>query len=236
MKNTITLKADSFHYPTLEERRKIKEYKPKIDRLTVEHKPASLEILGGSDYNSAVRSEDIYWWCECLNNRLGKMDETFVYVLTHYFRLKENTSGETTNNHTEKILLDYYIEIFYYYFFSTRDVLGQFLNIFYDLKVAEDKIFLNSDFIKKISSEKIKNALTVFLHNTKDSYQIRNSFNHRFTPTQQDLRAKTTITKADQRICFSSAKDVEIGVFITDIEILMKNLSYLMSELKEELK
>ena len=223
-------------YPTREERKKINKLIPKIDRFKIEYKSATIEILQDSTFETAIRSEDIYWWCNCLNNRLGRLTETFVYVQTHYLREQERNDEESQNIHTDKILLDYFIEIFYYYFFSARDILGQLLNIFCDLKIEEHKIFLNEKFVEKIKSKEIKSALTDFLNNTKDSYNIRNSFNHRFTPTHQDLRAKRNIIKEDKKISFYSAQEIKTETFVNDIENLMKHLGCLMNRLIKEIK
>lgn len=213
MRKTITLKADTFKYPTKEERRTINNLIPRIDRFNVECKSATIEILQKSSFETAIRDEDIYWWCNCVNNRLGKLEETFVYVQTHYIREQEIKNKESENRHTDKILLEYFIEIFYYYFFSARDVIRQLLNIFCNLGIEEHKIFLNEKFVEKIQSKESKSALTDFLNNTKDSYNIRNSFNHRYTPTHQDFRATKNIVKEENKISFYSAQDVKIETF-----------------------
>ncbi|MBB1151301.1 Cthe_2314 family HEPN domain-containing protein [Myroides sp. NP-2] len=236
MGETITLKADTFKYPTKEERRKINNIIPKIERFNVEYKSATIGILQNSSFETAIREEDIYWWCNCVNNRLGKMEETFVYVNTHYLRELEIKNDEAVNQYTDKLLLEYFIEIFYYYYFSTRDVIGQLLNVYCDLKLREDKIFLNEKFLEQIHTEEIKNALTDFLNNTKDSYNIRNSFNHRFTPINKDFRATKNVIKDGNTIKFYSAKDVKIEVFIADIESLMKHFAHLTQKLVLEIK
>lgn len=236
MSKTITLKADTFKYPTLEERRIISSLTPRIDRFNVEYKSATIEILGDFSLDSAIKGEDIYWWCNCINNRLGKLEETFVYVQTHYRRKQEIKKEKFEDRHTDKILLEYFIEIFYYYFFSTRDVIGQLLNIFCDLGIEEHKILLNEKFVEKIQSNEIKSALTDFLNNTKDSYNIRNSFNHRYTPTHQDFRAKRNVIKEANKISFYPAQVVRIETFVDDIESLMKHFGYLMNKLILQIK
>ncbi len=236
MGTTITLKSNSFKYPTKGERKRINNQTPKIKRFNVEYKSAAIEILSDSSFETAIRGEDIYWWCNCLNNRLGKLTETYIYVQTYYQRQQENNEEKSQNVHTDKILLDYFIEIYYYYFFSSRDVLGQLLNIFYDLKNKEHKIFLNEQFVSEIKSKEVRNGLNDFLDNTKDSYNIRNSFNHRFTPTLQDFRAERNVVKKDNRIDFYSAKEIKIETFLNDTENLMKHLECLMNILVKEIK
>lgn len=235
MGTKVTLKSDSFKYPTKEERKRINSQMPKTRQFKVKFKSATIEIFKESSFETAIRGEDIFWWCNCLNNRLGKLNETYIYVQTHYQRKLENQTEESENIRTDKLLLDYYIEIFYYYFFSTRDVLGQLLNNFYDLKIEEHKIFLNEHFVSKIKSREIKNELTDFINNTKDSYNIRNSFNHRFTPTLKDFRAERNIKRENNEILFYSAKEIEIETFLNDIENLMKNLERLTNVLAKEI-
>ena len=173
-----TLKADTFKYPSKEERKKINKSTPKINRLKFDYKSSIIAILQGTSLENAIRNEDIPFWNNCLDNRLGKLTETYVYVQTHFKRFQQKSANENT----DAILLDYYIEIFYYYYFSARDVLGQLLNVVYDLKSEEHEIYFNNKFIEKINFTIIKEALLEFLRETKDSYKIRNFFNHRFTP------------------------------------------------------
>lgn len=236
MNKSIILKADTFKYPTKEERKKIQQVIPKIDHLNVDYKSAFIEIVQNQPYDSAIRNEDLYWWANCLNNRFGKLNETYTYLKTHFLRLQETQNQDSGNHYTDKILLDYYIEIFYYYYFSSRDVLAQLINVVENLKIDENKIFLNDNFIKSISSMKIKNALSNFLNKTKDSYDIRNTFNHRFTPTHIDNRAKRNIIKENNKISFYSPTEIKTEKFVDDIDNLMKQLEHLMSELVTEIK
>lgn len=149
MRTRITLMSDSFKYPTKVEREKIRKLTPSIDRFKVEYKSATIGILKNFSVEEAIRSEDIYWWCNCFNNRLGKLTETNIFLQTHYLRVKVEKDKDPQNIYTDKILLDYFIEIFYYYFFSARDVLGQVLNIYYDLKVEEwfDPLFFGQGLV-----------------------------------------------------------------------------------------
>lgn len=72
--------------------------------------------------------------------------------------------------------------------------------------------------------------LKKFLENTKDSYNIRNAFNHRFTPIHIDNRAKKIITKQEKAISFGTAEEIHNEDYISDIENLMKYFSILMNE------
>lgn len=231
MKKNVTLKANSFKYPTKEERIQFNKKVPKINRLNFEYKSAFFQIINRSPFDDAVRNEDIYWWNQCLNNRIGKLTQSYIYTLTHYERFK----GDLTKK-TDEILFDYYLEIFYYYFFSTRDVLAQLLNLIFNLKVSENRLYFNKKFAEKIPHKKIQGYLVDFIDKTGHSVGIRNSFNHRFTPNQPDNRAWTNITKKERTIGFNNAKEIDLEQFISDIENLMDHFAELMNRLDKEIR
>ncbi len=143
MKTEIILESDSLSYPTKDERKEIEKRIPKINRLDFNCTSAFIDFLESSHIENAIRKEDIYWWNNCLNNRIGKLNETYIYTVTHHQRLERSTLQEGSQKHTDRILFEYYVEIFYYFFFSTRDVFGQLLNIIFDLRIDETKIHLN---------------------------------------------------------------------------------------------
>lgn len=238
MKKRIVLKSNSFTYPTQIENQEIDRQIPKIYRLNIEHKSAFMNYLKSQNIHKAIKEEDIYWWNLCLNNRFGKLEQTYGYVVTHYKRLKEYEILNSENVYTENFLFDYYTEIFYYYYFSSRDILGQLLNSLFEIEYDESKIYFNETFIKKISNEKIKEDSLEFLSLTSDSYKkYRNAFNHRFTPNLIDNRAKmTTIIKdSGNEINFGTAKEISKSEFYNDIHKLMEILSNYTESLSEQI-
>ena len=110
------------------------------------------------------------------------------------------------------------------------------VNLVCNLGFKENEIYFNQQFLNKIQSDKIKQILSSFLNETQDSYKIRNTFNHRFTQTNLDFRAKTKIIREDNKISFYSAQEIKTETFIKDINNLMEQFSYLMNELDEEIK
>lgn len=94
MKKTIKAKANTFRYPSLEERQKINSITSKIERLNIEYKSATINILQNSPFETAIKDEDTYWWCNCLNNRIGKMEET--YLIFFYFWLPSSRKKNLT--------------------------------------------------------------------------------------------------------------------------------------------
>ena len=233
MKTTRILKSETFSYPTKEERREINKEIPKITRLKFDYKSAFINYLETNDIHNSINQEDIYWWNLCLSNRFGKLEKTFLYVITHYKRFNKFEIEENEAKFTESLLYDYYVEIFYYFFYSVRDVLGQLLNVLFYINLEENKIFLNKSFTRRIPNEKIRIIFENFLTKTASSYSTyRNAFNHRFTPTQRDNRAKTTISikNNEEEIGFGFGKDISKKEFHQDTFKLMQELSQLMEK------
>lgn len=238
MKKKIVLKSDNFTYPTKNELQAVNRQIPKIYRLDIVYKPVFMNYLKSQNIHKAIKEEDIYWWNLCLNNRFGKLEQTYGYVVTHYKRLNEYEFSNSENVYTENFLFDYYTEIFYYYYFSSRDILGQLLNSLFEIEDDESKIYFNKTFIKKISNEKIKEDSLEFLSLTSDSYKkYRNAFNHRFTPNHIDNRAKmTTIIKGSgNEISFGTAKEISKSDFYNDIHKLMEILSNYTERISEQI-
>lgn len=236
MKKKIILNSGSFSYPTTEERKLYSDEIPKITRLNFEYKSAFLNLVENSEVYNAINEEDIYWWNVCLNNRFGKLNETFLYLLTHYDRFKRFDLDANENKFAEDFLYEYYVEIFYYYFFSVRDVLGQLINVLYQLGEKEDRIYLNKSFTKRIPDEKVKLFFQDFIDSTSGSYKhFRNAFNHRFTPTQKDFRAVKTISiSVDKKIIsVGSEEQISKDDFYDDSKRLMNHLSNLMENFEK---
>lgn len=223
-KNKVILKANSFKYPTEEERLRIKHKMPTIKRLTLDYQSTFVQIMNSTPYEEAVKNENVYWWNNCLDNRIGKLSQTYIYLSTHYERFQHNEL-----NQTDWFLFDYYLEIFYHYFFSTRDVLAQLLNIHFDLKMPEDKIFFNKTFALKLKpyEEQLSEAAELFIKETGEAYNFRNAFSHRFTPTLKDNRTSPILEQTDT-ISFEQLNNND-----PDMIINMKRSSDLMNSLSE---
>lgn len=237
MKTTRALKSESFSYPTIEELKLYNKEIPKITRLNIEYKSALINFLEKKNIYNAINEEDTYWWNLCLNNKFGKLSQTYLYLLTHYNRFKKFERNENEFKFTEGFLQDYYVEIFYYYFYSVRDIIGQLINVIYKLEIDETKISLNKFLINKLPDAGIKLIFEDFIKETYNSNKnFRNAFTHRFTPTQKDNRAKTTISISDdeKEIGFGlTGKEISKEELYEDSKKLMNQLSVLMKSFNE---
>ncbi|MBX2944064.1 MAG: hypothetical protein KF860_17165 [Cyclobacteriaceae bacterium] len=227
----IYLEASSYQYPSRDERIKHSKRIPKIQRLEPEYLPAFIGILKNEDSEDAIRREDIHWWNNCLENRLGKLNNAYIFSLTHYERIKEDPERLT-----DEILLDFHLEVFYYFYFSTRDVFCQLLNVVYNLKISEEKLLVKEAFADRIPNDNIRNNLKTFLNVTYNQYGIRNSFNHRFTPTLPDQRAATSIRRSADHYVVNPPQEVSKDELINNIDVLFAHLAALLNDSINELK
>jgi hypothetical protein len=236
MEEKITLKSEDFKYPTEEERYEIQKSCPKLENFDFKYNHTlALVINNGIPVDDASRRTNLFWWDYCLINRIGNLHATYIYTLTNYNRGFSDDYDKCTHIQLiNKLLFDYYAEIFYYYFFSTRDIIVQILSNFYSLDTREDKLYFNSEFINKINNISVRNAILSFEASTKDAYEYRNQFAHRYTPNIADFR--TVISDDKRKLSFGG------GGFITSVKIVenindsLNSLSKFIIELKEFVK
>jgi len=184
-KRVVKFKIKDFTYPTLEERNIANEIIPLIKSFEFKVINSFLSVISNElSIDEATKIDNLCNWNLCLKNRLGKLRESFINSYTHYLRYQEMNNNESLE-HLNEYLYEYYCEVFYYYFFSTRDVICHIINIYFDLKIAEYAISLNEKFIQCVANDEINKALTYFESETLESKKIRNQFVHRLTPTQE---------------------------------------------------
>jgi hypothetical protein len=228
----IIFKSKDYTYPTLAERNTASEFIPFIKSFEFNEIHSFISVLSNElSIDEATKIDSLCNWNLCLKNRLGKLKETFANSYTHYLRYRNMNDNESLY-HLNVYLYEYYCEIFYYYFFSTRDVICHVINIYFDLKIPEYTISLNEKFIQKITNDGISIALAYFDSETLESKKIRNQFVHRLTPTQEIYGVSEFIEggvkkwgwDAGAYISNDSLKDNMIKS-LNDLSILMNKLS-----------
>lgn len=188
----ITLRADDFRYPTKEERKKAKERHPELQHFDFKYQHELEAVLvNGKSLKEASSNNNLYWWNICLLNRLGKLSETYTYLFTSYDRSFPGTSNKYTQEEAvNRLQFDYYAEVFFYFFVSVRDTAGQIINIYYQLGKTEFGQRFDEKFFNKIEAidPTIGKLLRSFDDATAKAIDLRNSFTHRFSPTESDYR------------------------------------------------
>lgn len=133
-------------------------------------------------------------------------------------------------------MFDYYAEIFYYYFFSTRDIIAQLINLYYRINIPEYELRYNKKIFDKINNVSVKDSAIIFHENAKSSSDIRNGFAHRFPLNKPNYRSE--ITEIDGKKILGKGGGDFIGSekIKENMDFSLNSLSMLMEELKEHAK
>lgn len=230
--NEIIILSSDYQYPTKEERLLASLAYPTIENFGFEYKNEFQLFFDDQKKNNEVKREvDLYHWDTCFLNKLGKLRDTFTFLFTCYQRVI--TSGFTGKDIINKYLFDYYTEIFYYYFFSTRDLIAQIINVYCDLKLTESDVF-----IRNISS-KIKNTvfgdiLDTFLKATSDASEFRNNFTHKFPLNYPDYRGTIINDNGNESYGFGGGLTTTHETYMGNIDYSYKVLDEFVSSLRVE--
>ena len=230
--NEIVILSSDYQYPTKDERHLASLVYPKIENFGFGYKNEFQLFFEDKKKNIEVKREvDLYHWDTCLLNKLGKLRDTYTFLYTCYQR--EITNGFTGKDIINKYLFDYYTEIFYYFYFSTRDLIAQIINVYCDLKLTESDVF-----IPKISS-KIKNTvfgaiLDTFLKATSDASKFRNNFTHTFPLNYPDYRGTIIKDNGKESYGFGGGKSTSHETYMDNINYSYKVLDEFVSSLRIE--
>ncbi|MCF8716489.1 hypothetical protein JM658_16830 [Joostella atrarenae] len=232
--NKRKIHSKYYKYPTSDERSAIAIKIPTYVRFNFE----SINIVESvfqlkRPLEEINQKNNLHYWNITLSNRLGKLKETHLYLLTHFDRgFKENHLDCNDKELVDHILFDYYVEIFYYFFFSTRDTLAQLLNIYFNFKMPDGKVKFES-VLRLIKNEDIKSSLDSFYKVTKVANNYRNSLTHRFPINEKDYRTEfKTTSNGDKEISVKGGDYIESDKILLNINEISNNLSKLLLEIK----
>mgnify|MGYP000864395064 CR=1 FL=1 len=231
MNNKTIFYAKDFIYPTKEERRTVSETIPDITAFEFKEISSFISVLSNElSIEEATKADSLCNWNLCLINRLGKLRESFINSYVHFSRYKE-LSNDISLDSLNEFLYEYYCEIFYYYFFSTRDVICHIINIFFNLKIPEDKVSLNKEFIQKVTNTDIVEALTNFNSETFESRNIRNQFVHRLSPTQEVFGVSQFVENGITKLGWDTGAYILNDRLCENMKKTLNDLSILMNKL-----
>ena len=119
MGEKVLLKPKDFIYPSTIERKVAQKNYPKLEHFKFEYENPLISILNKKlSAKDASRYNNLYWWDYCLQNRLGLVYDTYIFVLTNFQRgFSDDYSKCTHNQIVNRLQFDYYAEIFYLSFF-----------------------------------------------------------------------------------------------------------------------
>ena len=233
----MNIESGEFKYPSTVERLEAKKKIPYFNCFGFKYKSVFESVfVANQSFDSASKSENLYNWDECLENRFGKLRETYIYTITNSNRgFLDDYSECSLCQIVNHLMFDYYAEIFYYYFFSTRDIIAQILRLYHDVNIEEDNLYFNTKFIAKINDKRIQEILSKFLEETGDASNFRNGFAHRFTPIMPDGRTKTTVEDGKECLSISVGRSTSTVEIIKNIDNSLNSLENLMQSLKENM-
>lgn len=236
-RNTITLRTDDFKYPSLEERRIASENFPNFSNFGFEHKHEIISILEKnktlSETNKAI---NLFWWDNCLQNKLARLNNAYINTITNFNRgIPETTSEFEKENHLNKIQFDFYVETLYYFLFSTKDIILQILNIYYNIGLKEYELSFFKKIKKGISDSKLVTLLEKFNSGLKPASDIRNRFTHRFPINQPDYRTNLSDNNGNEMLSFGSGNTTTPKEIISNIDESLIVLADFLEQLKKEM-
>jgi len=227
---------EDFKYPSKEEALGVKNEIPHLSDFGFNIRST---IHLGIEYSLTIeelfRIDNLLSWNICLQNRFGKLWQTFEYMLVHHSRgISQNYKDNSSKTLTNTLLFEYYVEIFYYFYFSSLEVLAQILNLYFHFQIKEGKVSF-----KKIANKKtpLHTLLVDFNEKAESSNEHRNAFTHRFTPTMNDRRSSfIEIGNGKEALGIGGSKQLDFNDILYDSKQAMQHLSTLMEEVTEFVK
>jgi len=229
MEKSIVLKSGDFKFPSEIERNEASKDYLFFKSFDFSYKSGFRSVLiDHLQPKEASRIENLFWWNMCLQNRFGFLYETYINLITNYNRgFKDDLTKCSDNEYVNKILFDYFSEIFYYYFFSIRDILGQILNLFFLIGKTERHFFTNKSFLDSLTqydSGLYKN----FNISITEAKEIRDGFAHRFSPNQPDFRSNYNKILNKDSISLGGGHFISSEQIVENIRDSLKNLNILL--------
>lgn len=229
----MILKQEYFKYPTKKEISKLNKEIPIIDSFNFKHSSlVQLMIEYNLTNQELYRIDNLSNWDVCLKNRFAKLRQTFEYLLVHFSRgISKDYKSDSPIIITNTILFEYYIEIFYYFYFSSLDIIAQIINLYFNLDINENKVdfgkiaYHNTPIKSTLEEISNDNAIT-------DAIDNRNAFTHRYTPTMNDIRS--SYLKIDDRrfaLGIGGNKEPNFDSINTNSKEIMLILARLMKDL-----
>lgn len=235
---TFTIKASDFIYPSRKERKEISKGYPKISIFNFPYVNEFESLIESRKNPEIVHKENnLYWWNNCLQNKLGSLYQSYINTLTHYNRGVPDgriVKYEASNIPT-LLQFNFYSEIFYYFFFSACEITGQIVSIYYDLPLTEKEVSLNK-VCKKIEDRGVKDILTEFMEKNERASEFRNAFTHRFPKNRPDYRTKMEETDGKKMLHFFNKPEVLPRDIIENIKASLNNLSVLLESLQVKMQ
>lgn len=233
-KKKIIWEASEFVYPTREERIEAVSKYPKLTTFGFENINEIESFMNKRPMASVKTKKDLFEWDTCLGNKLGKLNETYIYLVTHYNRgIPEKLDNITNKESINSFLFGYYSEIFCYHYFSSRDCIFQIVNTFYGLSLKEYEVSFQKLKNLEIDGDVVQ-LIRDFNEETRELNNIRNEFTHRFPPNYPDYRPEIHVTDENYSTLYSvgAGNYLKPALIVLKMDIGLKTLQKFIEALK----
>lgn len=229
----VTFKAEELRYPTKEEIKYANARCPKFKNFNFESQNGLILLFNGTPIEDASALENIYWWDIVLLNRFGSLRGAYFDALTHYRRgFAQEHRNCSDSEMVNRLLFDNNAEVFYYFFFVSRDVIAQILNVYYKIGKRDEDVKFNYQFFNLIPDENVKSSLKRFHEETEMARTIiRNGFTHRFPQNYPDYRSSVGENNGKKTYSAGSGRFITPKDILANMEDSLESLSVLMNEL-----
>ncbi|TXK77714.1 Cthe_2314 family HEPN domain-containing protein [Paenibacillus sp. N3.4] len=239
------------------------EYPSKAQWIEIEKKSKIAQLhldvkkLKTSDIFAFITNEELSSWIRLFNNRLGQSRMSYIFFMHYYnkgipddewFIVKDQSIQYFPHFNKEtfyyKSIFDYYIDNFYYKFFSAWDTMYHIINVYYQFNIETGNRF-NSNVMKNLL--KIDNNLYKVVEQTNKSEPftlsrtLRNDITHNFAPNDissgvikenEEFKNNMSIMK----VSFGVGHYTHASVFTNNINGIIENFLPLLQELKNKLE
>ena len=234
LNKSIIIKADDYRYPSREERKRLYATEPQLASFGFPYASTLGTLLSNrNEVSTAHRQSNLFWWDNCLHNRIGSLWHAYINTLTHYERgIPEREKEFDEHHYINRIQFDFYAETYYYFFSTVKDNIGQLLNVYFNIGLKENEVHFNSGFAGKLPSGDVRKVVKAFLKETQQTTNHRNSFTHRYPPNYPDNRDRFSETNGLLTFYSSSGEYVSTKMFRDNILSSQIALAKLLNQLK----
>ena len=230
----IAIKIDEFVYPSCEELQKIRPDTPRLQPFGFPYVHEIVALFDGvGNMQDVARRSNLHWWDHCLVNRIGSLSHAYTTALVNYNRgLPDEVKAYRHEHFVNRAQFGFYGESYFYFFMSVRDTIVQLINIYYGMGIAEDKLRISKELIKKIPNQQVGNLFTHFLADSELTSDYRNGLAHRFLLTQPDHRPTIHYDQGNMVYEAGAEKEITSSHLLAEIKRSMLCMSQFLDDLK----
>jgi Cthe_2314-like HEPN len=195
-------------YPTSEETKKIFEPFPELKKIHISYNSKRNIQFNSTDI--FIDYNDFEQWLIRLLNKLGDIRFSYIQLADSFnkgipdwnWKRDKDRGGivffpefSKEEHNANKFLFDFFIETFYYHYFSSVDILYKVINKLFSMNIDEHKKNFNLKVLIKLKKEDLKlhEAIDQFLKLNKQNRKFRNDFTHNYAVNEVDMRSKKSI-------------------------------------------